>query len=167
MENTIIPDCRKDGFVNPETWEVSVDRNSIYTNDDVINAYLKGKDDGMKAGNKLFIDKLNENIEKSADYTTRMIYFLKQRKLSPISAHLKIKAYNDFVILVTLPEDEFISEDFLVSYDFASTIEEEVTKDEYYNVMFMFSDRDDESFNKNLLASDGFFLDFKMASLNG
>jgi len=167
MENTIISDSRKDGFVNPETWEVSVDRNSIYTNDDVINAYLKGKDDGMKAGNKLFIDKLNENIEKSADYTTRMISFLKQRKLSPISAHLKIKAYNDFVILVTLPEDEFISEDFLVSYDFASTIEEEVTKDEYYNVMFMFSDRDDEGFNKNLLASDGFFLDFKMASVNG
>src|SRR5690606_12997168 len=133
MENTIISDSRKDGFVNPETWAVSVARNSIYTTDDVINAYLKGQADGMTAGNKLLIDKLNEQTAPSADSPTRMISFLKQRKLSPISAHLKIKAYNDFVILVTLPEDEFISEDFLVSYDFAATIEEEVTKDEYYN----------------------------------
>jgi len=167
MEKTIISTTRPNGFSNPETWEVSVDRNTIYTNDDVINAYLKGKDDGIKANNKLFIDKLNENIEKSTTYTTRMIAFLKQRNLTPISAHLKIKAYNDFVILVTLPEDEFISEEFLVSYDFASTIEEEVVKDEYYNVMFMFSDREEEGFNKNLLASDGFFLDFKMDSVNG
>lgn len=147
-------------------WEISVDKNSIYTNDDVIDAYLKGKEVGVKESNQIFVDKLNENISKSANYTHKMISFLKKRKLNPISAHLKINSFNDFIILITLSEDEFISEDFLVSYDFASTIEEEVTGDKYYNVMFMFSDREEEDFNKNLLVSDGFFMNYKMSVEN-
>ncbi|WP_432412415.1 hypothetical protein [Rasiella sp. SM2506] len=159
MENT---DVINGGIQTPDTWEVSVDKNSIYTNDDVIDAYLRGKADGVKANHNLFVDKLNENIKKSASFTKRMITFLNQIKINPISAHLKINAYNDFVILVTMSEDEFISENFLVSYDFASTIEEEVMSDEYYNVMFMFSDREKEGFNTSLLAADGFFLDYKM-----
>lgn len=149
------------------TWEISVDKNSIYTNDDVIDAYLKGKEDGLKESSQIFVDILNENINKSANYTEKMISFLKKRKLNPISAHLKINLFNDFIILITLPEDEFISEDFLVCYDFAATIEEEVTKDKYYNVMFMFSDREEEEdFNKNLLVSDGFFMNYKMSIEN-
>lgn len=147
-------------------WEISVDKNSIYTNDDVIDAYLKGKEVGVKESNQIFVDKLNENIDKSAKYTRKMISFLKKRKLNPISAHLKIKSFNDFIILITLSEDEFISEDFLVSYDFAATIEEEVTEDKYYNVMFMFSDREEKDFNKNLLVSDGFFMNYKMSVEN-
>lgn len=147
-----------------ETWSLSVDKNSIFTNDDVIDAYLKGKEDGVKEKKQIFIDKLNENLTKSATHTERMLSFLRKRKLNPVSAHLKINAYDDFVILITLPENEFISQDSLVSYDFAATIEEEVQADKYYNVMFMFSDREqnDEIFNKNLLVSDGFFMDYKM-----
>lgn len=151
---------------NSHTWEVSVDKNSIFTNDDVIDAYLKGKKEGVKETKQIFVDKLNENINKSAVFTDRMLSFLEKRKLNPISAHLKIKSFNDFVILITLPEDEFISEDFLVSYDFAATIEEEVIDDKYYNVMFMFSDREDGDFNTNLLVSDGFFMDYKMTESN-
>lgn len=160
---TATTSIKKDSSNLPETWEVSVDRNSIFTNDDVIDAFLKGKEEGFKEKKQLFIDKLNENINKSASFTEKMLTFLRQRKLNPISAHLKINAYNDFVILVTLPEKEFISEDFLVCYDFASTIEEETEKDKHYNIMFMFSDRDD-TFNKSLLVSDGFFMDYKMKS---
>ena len=148
-----------------ETWSLSVDKNSIFTNDDVIDAYLRGKEDGVKEKEQIFIDKLNENLTKSATHTQRMLSFLRKRKLNPVSAHLKINAYDDFVILITLPEEEFISKDFLVSYDFASTIEEEVQSDKYYNVMFMFADReeDDKVFNKNLLVSDGFYMVFKMS----
>ncbi|EZH75045.1 hypothetical protein ATO12_09975 [Aquimarina atlantica] len=154
------------GLGDSQTWEVSVDKNSIFTNDDVIDAYLKGKKEGIKETKQIFVDKLNENINKSAVYTDKMLSFLKKRKLNPISAHLKIKSFNDFVILITLPEDEFISEDFLVSYDFAATIEEEVTNDKYYNLMFLFSDRADGQFNTSLLVSDGFFMDYKMSETN-
>ena len=146
----------------PNIWEVSVDKNTIFTNDDVIDAYLKGKEVGIKETKQLLVDKLNENIGKSANFTDSMLTFLRKNNFNPISAHLKINAYNDFVILVTLPEDEFISEEFLVSYNFAATIEEQVLNDKYYNVMFMFSDREEETFNKSLLASDGFFLDYKI-----
>ncbi|QMU64702.1 MAG: hypothetical protein GKR88_10670 [Flavobacteriaceae bacterium] len=146
----------------PNFWEVSVDKKTIFTNDDIIDAYLKSKEDSIKEKKQLFVDKLNENIEKSTNFTDSMFTFLRKNNFNPISAHLKINTYNDFVILVTLPEDEFISEDFLVSYNFAATIEEQVLNDKYYNVMFMFSDREEETFNKSLLASDGFFLDYKI-----
>ncbi|MEW4922347.1 hypothetical protein [Algibacter sp. 2305UL17-15] len=148
------------------TWQVSVDKDSIFTNDDVINAYLKGKKEGRVESNQLYIDKLNENINKSATFTQRMLEFMIEHKLNPISAHLKIKSYDDFIILITLPEKQFISEDFLISYDFAASLEEEIIEDKYYNVMFMFSDREEEVFNTNLLVSDGFFMDYKMSSIN-
>lgn len=151
-----------DDLNKSQTWHVSVDKNSIFTNDDVIDAYLKGKKEGVRETNQIFVDKLNENINKSAVFTDRMLSFLNKRKLNPISAHLKIKSFNDFIILITLPEDEFLSEDFLVSYDFAATIEEEVIDDKYYNVMFMFSDREEGDFNTNLLVSEGFFMDYEM-----
>lgn len=145
------------------TWEVSVDKNSIFTNDDVIDAFLKGKEAGIKEKKEIYVDKLNENIAKSGDFTQSMLNFLRKNNFNPISAHLKINAFDDFVILVTLPEDEFLSEDFLDSYNFANTIEQQVMSDKYYNVMFMFSDREEKTFNKNLLASDGFFMDYKMS----
>ena len=91
-----------------------------------------------------------------------MLTFLRKNNFHPISAHLKINAFDDFVILVTLPEEEFISEEFLVSYTYAATIEEQVMNDSYYNVMFMFSDREEKTFSKNVLVSDGFFMDYKI-----
>ncbi len=152
----------KDTFNKPpNTWEVSVDKNTIFTNDDVIDAFLKGKEVGVKEKKQIFIDKLNENIGKSAHFTASMLDFLRKNSFNPISAHLKINAFNDFTILITLPEEEFISEKFLISYDFASTIEEQIISDKYYNVMFIFSDREEKTFNKNVLTSDGFFMDYK------
>ena len=157
-----IPTNQDTSNKSPNIWEVSVDKNTIFTNDDVIDAFLKGKEVGVKEKKQIFVDKLNENIEKSANFTESMLTFLRKNNFNPISAHLKINAFNDFVLLVTLPEDECISAKFWVSYNFAATIEEQVMNDKYYNVMFMFSDREEETFNKNLLASDGFFMDYRI-----
>lgn len=145
-----------------QIWEVSVDKNTIFTDDVIIDAFLREKESDITEKNQIFIDKLKENLEKSAFFAESMMTFLRKNNFNPISAHIKINAFNDFIILVTVPEEEFISEDFLVSYNFAATIEEQVLNDKYYNVMFMFSDREDESFNKGLLASDGFFMDYKI-----
>ncbi len=163
MEETLKNYSGKIG--NPPSWQVSVDKDSIFTNDDVIDAYLKGKDDGVKETQQIFIDKLNENIYKSAEYTEKMLSFMRKGKLNPISAHLKINSFDDFIILITLPEEEFISEDFLETYDLASKLEDEA-HDKYYNVMFMFSDREND-FNTNLLVSEGFFMDYQMNEING
>lgn len=143
-------------------WEVSVDKKSIYTNDDIIDAFFKGKEAGVKEKKQIFVDKLNENIDKSARFTESMLTFLRKNNFNPISAHLKINSFDDFVILVTVPEKEFTSEEFLVSYNFASTIEDQVMDDKYFNLMFMFCDRDETDFNKNLLITEGFFMDYKI-----
>lgn len=161
---TFIKD-KSDNF--PNSWKVSVDKNSIFTNDDVIDAFLKGKDVGAKDKKQIFVDKLTENIVKSAQFTNSMLTFLKKKTFNPISAHLKINAYNDFVVLVTVPEAEFISEKFLVAYNFAANIENEVMSDKYYNVMFMFSDREEDNFNKHILVSEGFFMDYNISKVGG
>lgn len=141
-------------------WEISVDKNSIFSQDDVINAYLKGKEIGIKEN--IFLDKLNENIEKSAKFTKSMLTFLKNNNFNPISAHLKINAFDDFIILITVPEDELIKEEFLITYNFSANIENQVIDDKYFNLMFMFSDREKHTFNKELLVSDGFFMDYNI-----
>lgn len=143
-------------------WEVSVDENSIYTNDDIIDAYLKGKEVGFKEKEQLFVEKLNENIQKSAHLTKSIFAYLKNNGFNPKSAHLKINSFYSFVILVTVPENEYISENFLETYDYASALENETLNDKYFNPMFIFSDREEDSFNKNLLVTEGFFMDYKI-----
>lgn len=159
--SVVTPDNKDKKLNEPNHWEISVDKKSIYTNDDIIDAYLKGKEMGIKEKEQIFVEKLNENIKKSAHLTKSMLIYLKQNGFKPKSAHLKINSFDSFVILVTVPENEYISEKFLETYQYASTLENDTLEDQYFNPMFIFSDRKEDSFNKNLLVTEGFFMDYK------
>ncbi len=94
---------------SPNIWGVSVDKNTIFTNDDVIDTFLKGKEVGVKEKKQVFVDNFNENIQKSANFTESMLAFFKKNNVKPIYTHLKVNAFDDLIILVTLPKHQFIS----------------------------------------------------------
>ena len=155
----IIDDNSKDKVL-PPNYDKSEKAKNVVTNDEIIDAYLAGKKSGLEHSKKLALDKLKENIDKSAFLTSKMLDYLKSISISPISAHLKIKSFNRFTILITLSEDEFLSQKFLKAYKVAFEIEKETENDEYYDAMFMFSDRDEKKFNEDYIISEGYFLEY-------
>ncbi|VAW11201.1 hypothetical protein MNBD_BACTEROID03-1372 [hydrothermal vent metagenome] len=155
----VVDDTAQDK-VFPPNFDKYTKAENFVTNDEIIDAYLAGGKSGLEHSKKLALDKLKENIEKSADLTSKMLEFLKSIKINPISSHLKIKSFNRFTILITLSEDEFLSEKFLEAYNIAFKMEKETKADEYYDVMFMFSERVPEKFNEDYIISEGYFLEY-------
>lgn len=142
-------------------WSFAVDEDSILVKNEFLTAYLMGKREGIEESKQMLVDKLLENVSNSADITNKMLQHMNQKGITPLSAHLKINSFNDFVILITVSEDEFLSEIFLSNYEYATELEKEQEGDKYYNAMFMFSDREDD-FDTSLLISEGFFLDYDL-----
>ena len=82
-------------------WEFSAPKDQLFSSDNVIEAYLKGKKDGLEQAQKLMFDKLISNISISGQYTSQVISFLKKNNISPLSAHLKINSWDDFKAIIT------------------------------------------------------------------
>jgi len=104
----------------PANWEFTSPKDKTISSDHVIDAYLKGKKEGLEQAQKLMLDRLTQNINKSGIYTTELLNFLKKKKLNPISAFLKINSWDSFKVLLILPEKEFLS-DKIISNKTSST----------------------------------------------
>lgn len=139
-------------------WQVSAPKEKLFSEDNVIDAYLKGKREGLKAAEKASWELLNSNIEKSAEYTDRVIKEITNKKFTPISAHLKICSLIGLNVIIKIKEEDFLSDEFLNIYSFIGRYENEINKD-IFNLSFSFIDGD-KTFNQTRLRADGFFLNY-------
>lgn len=144
----------------PENWDFTSPKDIFFSSDHVIDAYLKGKNDGLEQGQKLILDKLIININKSGKHTSDIFKFLKSKKFNPISAYLKITSWDDFTILFVLPEREFIDKKIISIYDYISDFETKVAEDLYY-LQIIICDSTDK-IDEDYIKSDGFVLKHKM-----
>lgn len=145
----------------PANWEFTSPKDKLFSSDHVIDAYLKGKSDGLEQQQKLVVEKLISNINKSGKYTNEILSFLKKEKLNPLSAYLRINSWDDFSVLIALPQKEFLDKKILSVYDFISALESKVRED-MYNVEVVICDTEDE-IDENYVHSDGFVLKHKMS----
>jgi len=144
----------------PANWEFTSPGEKLFSSDHVIDAYLKGKNEGLEHAQRLVIEKLIANIDKSGKNTRRILEFLKQISINPISAFLKINSWDDFSILIILPQSDYLGDKIILAYNFISELEEEVTE-EFYHLQVSFCDTED-TIDSNSIRSDGFVLKHKM-----
>lgn len=147
--------------LTPANWELTSPKDKLYSGDPIIDAYLKGKSDGLEHAQRLIIEKLTVNINKSGKYTTAILAFLKKRKLNPISAYLRINSWDDFSILIVLPQEEFLDKKMMTVYDYISELETNVCE-EMYHIQVSICDTE-EGIDENYVRSDGFALKYKIA----
>jgi hypothetical protein len=147
-------------ILEPQSWELTSPKEKLFSSDHVIEAYLKGKQEGLEQAQKLMLNKLVQNINNSGSFTQQIISFLKENNLKPSSAFLKINSWDDFKILITLPEDDFVNEKILTAYDFISQFEDKVNEDLFHLEVSMTDVND--NFDEKCLKSDGFILKHKM-----
>lgn len=126
----------------------------------MIDAYLKGKQDGLEQQQRLIIEKLVSNINKAGKDTSSILSYLRTLKLNPISAYLKINSWDDFAILVILPQEDFLDSRMLSAYEYITDFEKKVA-DEMYHIQVTICDTED-TIDENYVRSDGFTLKHKV-----
>ncbi|MDF3822396.1 hypothetical protein P3G55_21025 [Leptospira sp. 96542] len=153
--NTLLDEISK-----ADNWEVT-EGDKSYSGDQVISAYLKGKKDGLEQDQKLRLERLITNVNKSAEYTAKIFENIKSNRLNATFARLKINSWENFSIIIGIPENEFITENMLDIYNFATNLESELEND-LYHLEFSFVGIN-EYFNVNSLTSDGYALKYKLS----
>jgi uncharacterized FlaG/YvyC family protein len=141
-------------------WVVTVTKDKFYTCDEVIDAYIQGKKEGLEQIQKVALEKMIENIKKSGEFTTELLNFFHKEKFNPVSAYLKIISWNLYNVLITIPEEEYLSDRFLSIYEYISQFEEK-NKNDFYKLEITITDTNNLN-NKNII-SDGYIFKHKMS----
>ncbi len=127
-----------------------------FTSNEVMDAYFKGKKDGLEFSQKVLLKQFSANIDSSLKYTAQVVDKLTDLSFKPINAYLRLKSVQHFDVLLTLPEEDILNEDILHIYSFLGKFEKKV-HDEMFAINYTLSSHN-ESFNEQLLALDGFVL---------
>lgn len=141
-----------------DNWQKTNSAEDIYfTADEVIDAYYKGIAEGLRKEERAALIKLQENVTISAHYRDKICSYLKSEGFSPSAAYLKIGSWDNFTILITLPEKEFGDNKFLQAYKKITSIEKELREKSIF-LFFCFTATGEGTLNEGLMASDGYAL---------
>ena len=137
-----------------QSWILTSKEDSL--SNQLIDAYLNGKKDGIEQHQKLILKKLEENIEKSGSISLRLMKTLKENRFNPIDAFLRVNSWDRFDIMITVSEDEYMNEEFLEMFDVVSNIEKS-SREELYGVFISFCSIN-KFFDEQNVSSDGYLL---------
>lgn len=149
-----------DDILSPVNWEFTSPKEKLFSSDHVIDAYLKGQKTGLEQAQRLIFEKLVANINRSGKNTTKILEYMMRKKFNPISAYLRINSFDDFSVLVVLPQLEFIDKKIFSVYDFISKLETSENED-LYQLQVSICDTED-NIDENYIRSDGFNLKHKL-----
>lgn len=137
-----------------DSWQLSEAGPRLYSTDAVIDAYLKGRKDGLDEQQKAIQNIFAANYRKSSHNTTELYTFLASIDIIPVSAHLKFNSFVSFEIIVLLTEQDFLSGKMDKVYTWCRDFQNRVEEDSY-RICFSFVDFL-EGFDFAQLISDGF-----------
>jgi hypothetical protein len=142
---------------SPSRWTLAP-RENIYSCDQVIDAYLEGKSEGVQQTQKLIVRELERNVRKTVEQADRFIEHLASMRFHPFSAYIRIDEWDTFTILVAVPDEEWCDPRFLEVFDYIIKAEQGVSN-EFYNLEIqVFGACGPESLNETSIFADGFIL---------
>jgi hypothetical protein len=148
----------KEIFSKPSGWTLAP-RENIYSCDQVIDAYLKGKNEGIQQAQKLIMRELDQNVGKTVTQTNLLIEHLASKGFHPVAAYMKINDWYDFTVLVTIPDDEWCDPRFLAVFNYIIQATQNIS-DEFYSLEIHFCGipANPDHFNEQSVFFDGFVL---------
>jgi hypothetical protein len=142
-----------------EAWKkVAPQTSEYFSGDEVIDAYYKGKDDGIAQSQKALIELFKGNIVKAGANTRTVVEFLNTNGFKFHAASLKAISFDELQVIITVDEKDILNDEFLKVYDFTAHLEAEVRQDLYF-ITFVFAHS--QNLNSELLKSDGFVFEYK------
>ena len=129
------------------------------TNNELIEAYLLGKEKGMEEDKQLKLSQLKSNMKDAAILTGKVFSLLKKSGLRPVSAHLRVQSWNSLNVLVLVEEKDMLSEGLLKSYNEMAVLEQEANNTLRY-IDLSVTDGGDHLDRESLVA-DGFMFTYR------
>jgi len=140
-------------------WDSSSQEQDSFTSNDLICAYMKGREEGvdsLKAGFKKLI---MDNMKKAAKNSHEVVKKIRENKFDVITAYLNIHEWNELEVLFVVPEEHYLDSDFIKIYDFVKKYETKLNN-ENYSITFSFVEKSD-TLDKDCILSDGFHHELK------
>lgn len=141
-------------IISQKHWEATPERELMFSSDHLIDAYVKGKNEGLNSEKKLIGDKIIDNVKISGRITAEILDLLKSEDIEAETVFLKIVDWNEYEIMFVIPSNALLGDKILEIYSQISSIEESV-KSEYYNPLVSLC-AGGAHFNEKCVTSDGF-----------
>ena len=141
-----------------EIWVAKKDIKTLFSADQVLNAWYKGKKDAIVELEQQQVETIENSFNSSGEATRKVFQFLDSIGIKPLSAHLNPKGMSKHTIIITVSEDDYFSDNMLQAYGLVRSIEKDLNPE--LDLMFMFMD-DDGNIDLNKLVNDGFNFGFK------
>lgn len=140
----------------PQNWKKE---ESVYTGDNLVDAYLKGKQDGKDEIIKSLIGQFKTNVETAASVSEKLYATAERKKIHFRSIHLKADSTNKFSALFVAEQKDFISDKFRDILISARKLKNQTENENFY-ISFSFMP-DSGNLNEKSLNADGFFLKYE------
>ncbi len=148
-------------------WKLNVPKKEHFSDTEVIEAYLKGKEvgkvDGFRAGSEatkqLVMKALTANLSKAGKDTQKVLNVFKSQRLTTGDALLRIDSWHRFSVLIVTSEEAFISKKLLKVYDAVNDLESTEGTDQY-GIRFSFVGGG-KDLDMKAITADGYVLKLK------
>jgi len=142
-----------------EDWEVYPKSVGTYSNDDLIDAYLKGRRDQSNADKKLQEKKFEENLKKSTSIFERLYEYINNSKFNCSTIHLKIKNIYQYSAIFVVDEKDFCNDNFQKIYKRSIDIKKNENKDNTFDITIIFTPNN-KHLDKKTMKADGYTLSY-------
>ncbi|HUN02250.1 MAG TPA: hypothetical protein PLS00_05300 [Niabella sp.] len=139
----------------PQNW---IKEESVYTGDHLIDAYLKGKQDGKDEMIKILTRQFKDNIDIATSISEKLYAEAAKKKINFKTIHLKADGITKFSALFIAKKGDFLSDKFRDIFVSARKLKNEVESDSFY-ISFSFMP-DSKDVNEKCINADGFFLKY-------
>ena len=145
-------------YVQPqENWRQQYD---AVTHNDVIDAYLKGKQAGKDEAKIAMIKLFELNLAKAQKKSELLYDQLKGMGININSLHLKADDLTNFMALIITDVNDYVSEKFLDAISASRKLKATSDSDDFtLNFYFTYHG---ETLNEQCLDSDGYFLKYNV-----
>jgi hypothetical protein len=139
----------------PHNWEK---QESVYTGDNLIDAYLIGKEDGKNQMITILTNQFKKNIDIATSTAEKLYSEALKKKINFKSIHLRADSITKFSALFITEKSDFVSNKFRNIFISARKLKDEVESESFYiTFSFMPNTKD---LSEKCLSSDGFFLKY-------
>jgi len=139
--------------INSQDWINRINDSDDYIKD-MMAFYNNGWIDRGEDDEKKIKDRIRANIVLTFTYVDEIITELAKMNLAANCVYLKINSFVKQTVLISVPIEKYLNDEFSKIYSVASKIEKS-SKSENYSVRFNFT-FDDENIDEENLKGDGF-----------
>ncbi|MBR2648175.1 MAG: hypothetical protein IKD55_05005 [Sediminibacterium sp.] len=140
----------------PTNWH---QEENSFTGDDLIDAYLKGKQAGRSEMIHILSKQFETNLSIATTVSEKLFLEAKKKKILPKEVHLKADGITNFSALFVVDKNDFISDNFRQIFTLSRKLKAKVETENFY-INFTFLPISNNLNEKNLHA-DGYFLKYE------